>query len=323
MINNEGVTNPKITVLMSTYNGEKYLLQQLESIKKQKNVQVRLIVRDDGSNDKTIGILETFQKELNEENSIMSMDYKRGNNKGAKESFLDLIFETHDTEFIALADQDDVWDEDKLESAIRVMMKNTDLQNEPVLYMSNLRIVDSDLNFIRYNKVAAPNINCFNSFFELWCTGCTMVYNKRMERLICHHRPKNVIMHDAWIGFIGYQLGKTVYDVIPHISYRQHENNVVGVKLSNNIFEFVMNGIKNLVNVFSKTDRVSMQETAEEYICFYKDILDKEQLHRAEEVAYYKSSPRRRLRFFLDRRFSIMPLYHDIYYHLLILAGRF
>ena len=316
------VLTPEITVLMSTYNGHDYLREQLDSIMAQKDVIVHLCVRDDGSSDDTRDILELFKTELEKKSSAMTMTVEYGQNKGAKESFFDLMFNHKNADFIALSDQDDVWDDDKLISAIRFMQMHSNVKEEPVLYTGNLRLVDRNLRFIRKNREYAPNINEYNSFFELWCTGCTTVYNRKMADLICHHRPRNVEMHDSWEGFIGYQMGKVLYDITPHISYRQHGDNVMGVNLEKNKIKKTLKSIVSSYRQLHEENRITVEKRTKEYIHFYKDILSKEQLNRAIEVGYYKKSWWTRLRLFNDRRFSIRPKSHDLNYRMFILLGK-
>ena len=101
-----------VVVLLSTYNGERYLRQQLESLINQKEVAVRILVRDDGSSDGTVKILDEFSADK-------KLEYYRGNNIGAADSFIDLLFSAPISSFYALCDQDDIWDDDKLSVAVK------------------------------------------------------------------------------------------------------------------------------------------------------------------------------------------------------------
>ena len=133
--------NRRILVLVSTYNGERYLSQQLDSILNQKGVNVSVLVRDDGSSDNTIRILEDYEKRN------QNLHYYQGTNVGPIMSFFDLLNQAKGYEYYAFCDQDDVWDDDKLSSAILLLDKEPD--SLPVLYCSNLKVVDENLNFCR------------------------------------------------------------------------------------------------------------------------------------------------------------------------------
>ena len=127
----------KVAVLMSTYNGEQFLREQLDSILDQENVDLNLYVRDDGSNDHTIDILSEYADKHS------NVHFYRGDkNLGACGSFLELLSKEYDADYFALADQDDIWDKDKISVAIEKL--KTLPADKPALYHSNLRIVDQD-----------------------------------------------------------------------------------------------------------------------------------------------------------------------------------
>ena len=139
-------TNPSILVLMSTYNGELYLPEQIESIMQQKDVNVSLLIRDDGSKDNTENIVKQFQGKY--PNRI---DFYRGKNLGPAKSYLDLIKTAKKYEYYAFADQDDYWEKEKLNRAIS-KIKDANNKNGKV-YLSSLHLVDKDLNHISYSKI--------------------------------------------------------------------------------------------------------------------------------------------------------------------------
>ena len=212
-----------ITVLMSTYNGGKYLQEQIKSILRQKDVSVRLIIRDDGSTDETLDILRIYQ----ESNPNIVIEPKT-NNMGPCKSFLYLISKYNDDEYFALADQDDIWDEDKLTTAIN-KIQELGASGKPVLYYSNLRIVDAEGTFCRLSHNAPHTAKRrFAAFVENLATGCTVVYNKNLADIAHNIRPDDYSMHDAWLYTVTKLFGSVIYDFAPHINYRQHGANQVG-----------------------------------------------------------------------------------------------
>ena len=203
----------KVQVLMSTYNGEKYLREQIDSILAQKGVEVHLLVRDDGSKDKTIKILREYN----------NIELLEANNVGATNSFFALITLAGDYDFYAFADQDDVWDEEKLIIAIQKL----DEYVCPAIYSSNTRLVDGNLNFIR-NETLKPITTLGSAIVKNYVTGCTAVFNAQLMRYLKQYTPKNAPFHDWWANLVCLSVGGvSVYDYEPHMNYRQHENNVV------------------------------------------------------------------------------------------------
>lgn len=210
----------KVQVLMSTYNGEKYLKEQIESILNQEEVEVSLLIRDDGSKDKTIEIIGKLADKNN------NITFYKGENLGPARSFMDLINKSDEVNYYAFADQDDVWEPKKLISAINKLKED----NKPELYMSALEIVDEELNPIEIKKVSGNF--CFEGeMIKNFATGCTMVFNKRLRDIIKSYNPNYIIMHDSWITRVCYAIGGTVIvDDNAYIKYRQHASNVLGYK---------------------------------------------------------------------------------------------
>ncbi len=211
----------KITVLMSTYNGEKYIEEQLESLLNQVGVDLNILIRDDGSTDNTIKILEKYQK------NNKQIKWYANNHLGASKSFLDLLKNSPETEFYAFCDQDDVWDKDKLLQAISYLTKFP--EDTPNLYYCGQRLVDKDLNFISNHYVDNKRSD-YTNFLISNVAGCTLVINKSLRDKVNMKTPNFILMHDSWIFKICLALGGNYYvDPKPHLFYRQHGNNAVGL----------------------------------------------------------------------------------------------
>lgn len=138
---------------MSTYNGEKYLEQQIENIFAQVgDIEIRLLIRDDGSTDNSVDIIRACQKKYGK------LEYAQGKNLGSNKSFWTLIKNAPDCyDYYAISDQDDVWDVDKLSSAIGMIKKRLKNGKTGVLYFSNLKVVDENLNFCRNSHSVSRN----------------------------------------------------------------------------------------------------------------------------------------------------------------------
>ncbi len=215
----------KICVLMSTYNGEKYLIEQIESILTQKDVEVTLVVRDDGSSDSTILILNEYQR-------LRKLSLVRdGFNLGPACSFMKLLYETEGFDYYAFADQDDIWHKEKLITAVSMIRG---YENIPALYCSNQWILEEGkIKGLRFNHTEHGIVQaiCGNVF-----SGCTMVFNKKLSDILkqVNNRPSIDVlksrMHDTWVIAVAECTGIVVYDENSYIEYRIHANNTVGLK---------------------------------------------------------------------------------------------
>ena len=212
---------PSVAVLLSTYNGTKFLKEQLESLRAQQGVSVRLCVRDDGSSDDTPAILRRYREMWPDLN-----DVSYGPNLGVAASFLQLLRTApEDADYYAFCDQDDVWLPRKLARAIKILSS----MDGPALYCSNITCVAEDLRML-----GTPPPHRDHRFqhllFENIATGCTLVLNPAARALINSQLPsRNVVMHDWWCALIVAALGNLYYDPEPSLLYRQHGGNLVGM----------------------------------------------------------------------------------------------
>lgn len=299
-----------ITVLLSTYNGEKFIREQIDSLLQQEDVELQILARDDGSSDTTLSILEEYS------NKFANFNYYHNVNLGPAKSFLDLIKNAPDTEYYALCDQDDYWDKDKLKIAIS-RLKELD-NNKPNLYYSNLRIVDENLTFYRFSHDSEFfNPNKYSALTENLCTGCTAVFNKTAQELLKNNIPNFCTMHDTWIYILCKFLGNTVYDSEPHISYRQHSGNVVGAYLKKSKYALYK---ERLFRIFKKGLQPRYMNAKSFYECF-GTLLDEEDKRRVLKVVNYKNSIKDRASLFFDKDISASSFYGNLRFRLHVLWG--
>lgn len=210
-----------VAVLMSTYNGEKYIKEQIESILGQENVSVEIFIRDDGSIDHTVDIVEKYD----------NINIIRGENIGVGNSFMELVYKVPNSfEFYAFADQDDIWLNNKMEKGIEKIRH----QKGPILYCSNQRLIDkygSEIG-VRFNR--NPDLSSEKIFVQNSATGCTMIWNRELQNILLKKRPAKELLysriHDVWVAMVASICGTIIYDKNGYILYRQHENNVVGAR---------------------------------------------------------------------------------------------
>lgn len=212
----------KVLVLMATYNGEKYLQEQLDSLYAQLDIDIDILARDDGSKDST-------QKILEENSKTHKLAWYQGKHKNVSKGFFELMQKAAKLEydFYAFCDQDDVWDPDKLKIAVTTIENNP--ENKPALYYSGQRLVDENLSFIedhRLNDERTLKTRFVLSDFA----GCTGVFNKILLSEVIKFEPEYMLMHDTWILRICLALGgKVVVDPEPRMNYRQHTGNTLGL----------------------------------------------------------------------------------------------
>lgn len=218
----EGGWMKKILVIMATYNGEKYLEEQLNSILQQKNVCVDILVRDDGSSDSTVTILNRYR-----ENG--KLEWYTGEHLNVANGFFDLMLKAKqkESDYIAFSDQDDVWDIDKLTVAVDKLDKFD--QNVPNLYYCGQNLVDEELRPIAVHELN-KNRTLKTRFIMSDFAGCTGVFNRALLDAVTSYKPNYMLMHDTWILKICIALGgNVVVDSHAHMQYRQHGGNTVGL----------------------------------------------------------------------------------------------
>lgn len=214
-----------ITVLLSTYNGCRYLNSQIESLVHQTYPNLDILVRDDGSTDSTLEFLKTEQ--ANAKLDILG----NHNNLGVTGSFFELLRHAAliDTEYVAFCDQDDIWLPTKIEAAISALSSFPDT---PSLYCCRQEFVDEHLNHLGFSSIPRK-IGFGNALFENIAVGCTMVLNRRAVDLLCQQRlPNEVYVHDWWCYLVLSCFGKIIFDDQPLIKYRQHSGNAIGASSS-------------------------------------------------------------------------------------------
>lgn len=276
-----------IDILMATCNGEKYLKPQLDSILRQSRENWRLIIRDDCSTDETVTIIKEYQQMRPEQIFLIQADKPSGS---AQNNFFALM-EYAASDYIAFADQDDIWLNDKLEL---IYNKLKELEREygteiPLMVHTDLTVVDENLKPINSSLFAMQNMdatgNNLNHFIVQKCaTGCTMMVNQALLNLVTQ-KPKHAVMHDMWLALIAAAFGKIGFIDKATILYRQHENNANGAKK-----------VKSLKYIFGKLTRikgihqslVAEYRQAEEFLEIYWSKLSAEQCQMLKTYAGFE-----------------------------------
>ena len=233
----------KVDILLATYNGAQFLTEQLDSILNQSFKDFRLIISDDNSTDNTKKILDDYKEK--DERIIV---YKQKKNLGIVKNF-EFLLEKVEAELFMFSDQDDIWNEKKIEKSIDRLEKT-----KADLVYSDLEVVDKDLKttYKSYWKLKGlyRKIKKYNNFDSLYLnnfmTGCTMMCKSSfIPKIIPMPNTSKFILHDYWVALMVSQEGKIAYIKEPLIKYRQHKNNKIGSRKESDTFK-TLDEIRNL-----------------------------------------------------------------------------
>lgn len=207
----------KVAIVLSTYNGEKYLREQIDSILNQTYTNFELIVRDDGSKDDTVKIIKEYIEKSDKEITLIE-----GKNLGFIKSFFDLL-KRADADYYSFADQDDIWLPNKIELAVNSLNK---LDNtKPNMAFSNVDYYDTEMNFMGKGDSSGKKPSFLNSLYECINQGMTMVINKKARDHIINNLPEKCFFHDWWTYMICTAFGSVVQDDVVTVKYRRAKTN--------------------------------------------------------------------------------------------------
>lgn len=207
--------NKKVAVLISTYNGEKYLKEQLDSILNQTYQNIEIMIRDDGSKDTTLEIIKEYQKKYH---NIMLQE---GENLGFLRSFFKLL-EFENADYFAFCDQDDVWLENKIELAVQELEKADEAQ--PNMVFGNSDYYDESMNFIGKGE-EHKTFSFKNSLYECVAQGMTMTINNEARKIILANIPEKCLFHDWWTYMVCSGMGNIFYNDETVVKYRRLPKN--------------------------------------------------------------------------------------------------
>ena len=220
-----------IDIILSTYNGTRYLTEQLESVLKQTYQNWHLIVRDDGSTDDTVEIAKRYAAQF--PGRITYIDDRE--NLGACRSFAKLLSETK-ASYVMFCDQDDVWLPHKIEITLNKMlaMELECGKAVPILVHTDLQVVDSNLKLLdasywNYRKIDPSRDRLNYLLSQNIVTGCAMMINSALREKV-KYIPQEALMHDWWLALIAAVFGRIFHISEATICYRQHGKNTLGAK---------------------------------------------------------------------------------------------
>ena len=301
---------PSICVMLASYNGEKFIQEQIDSILRQEGVIIKLVIRDDGSKDNTLQIIDKYSNNK-------SIKIVKGQNIGPANNFYKLLGDAYESDFYAWSDQDDIWDVDKLLNSVNKIAKfSTD---KPALYYSASRTVDINKKLLGIIGESSPSLTYGAALIRSNAQGSTFVFNNALMRVARLYTPefkKCAILHDAWLHRVCLAVdGVVVHDSIPHMSYRIHGSNVLAKlpsnKLKDRLITFFSNGT---INYHSKV--------ANQLLVGYGQYMSEDNYRLTYDLANYRDQIASKMRVLFSSRYKVGVLKEDMIFKIRVLFNR-
>lgn len=300
----------KALVLISTYNGEQYIDQQIKSVIEQTHNHVDILIRDDGSTDQTSVKLSQWTKQTDRITLIKS------NNVGVVSSFMHLIQEASDDyDYYCFCDQDDVWLPNKVNNAVTMLAE----YQIPAMVCTATQMVDTELNMLNiWPYEPSKPISFNNAVIENIAVGATITFNKGAMKLLKDKNidPSKLIMHDWWVYLVVSAFGVVLFDPNPSIFYRQHTSNLVGGNRS-----LVHKWIKRLKILYVSSRFKSLKEQALEFYKHYKYQLSNDHREQLELFVSDRNSLQLRVNFVKKSKLYRQSWFEQRLFQFLILTG--
>lgn len=265
-----------------------------------------ILVRDDGSKDKTVEILNKYQ----EENKLR---WYNGENLRSAKSFMDLVRKSGEYQYYAFSDQDDYWKKNKLKRAIE-QLKEYD--NIPAIYFCQKEIVDENLKKMKYKNYNSI-VSFETSLVRNIVTGCTMVINNKLMKILKEYTPEYIEMHDSWIYRVCLAVGgKAIFDQEENIMYRQHGNNVIGANESWN------SKLKRRINSFIHNTRKRSKTVTESKKGYYNEMTE-ENKKCIDQLDNYNKSLKNKINIIKNKKFKTEDKERNFIFKIAILLNKF
>ena len=268
-----------VDILLATYQGEKFLSTQLDSILGQTFQDFTVYISDDGSTDNTKKIIGNFLEQYPTKIKVVQSS---SGLSSAKSNFFFLLSQST-SDYAMFCDQDDFWEKDKIQVSLDKIqnLEKENGNNTPILVHTDLSVVDENLkllhkSFFEYQNLDYKNTSLKGLMVQNSVTGCTVIINRSAKDLVRNTASDKIIMHDWWIALICSAFGIVDFLLTPTIKYRQHSNNEVGAKDAKSV--------EYLISKISKSD-VAKQN-------FKNCLLQAEQFLQSIKKSYHLNKSR-------------------------------
>ena len=309
---NSAGTNKRIQILMSTYNGEKYLREQLDSFVNLDNFEeVKVLIRDDGSTDSTLEILDEYRLKY-------GFEIIKGINIGLNKSMMNLFKECDmECDYFAYSDQDDVWLSDKLILASNMLDKMP--KEKPLLFSSCSEVVDQNLKFISNTDYPSRGTDFYNAMIQNIARGHTQVFNLEMVKEIRNKQfnIEEIYYIDWWIYLIATGIGKSIFSYEPTVKYRQHEENILGYK-SNPISD-----LRKKITLVLRDECRAMANQLREFRNTYRNVLPYEFIDELNSYYDNQSSIIKRVKYVINTNVYRQSFLQTLAFKVLYVIGKY
>ena len=283
----------KVNILMSTYNGQQFLAEQIRSIQEQSYTDWTLFIRDDGSSDNTKEILKDFERQ---DSRIHIIDSDKSDNLGVIKSFHKLV--NHDrADYYFFSDQDDVWLPNKLELSLKEAQNY--LADLPLMVYMDLKVVNQDLKIMTESMVKSQshhaNTELVQELTENTVTGGVAMINHALAEM--WQETDDILMHDWYLALLASAFGNLVFIDQPGELYRQHSDNVLGARTLSKrfkkwirphiLFAVYWDLIKNSQKQARHLLQMPLSQSNRELIEAFVTIMDKPMLERFRILRKY------------------------------------
>ncbi len=267
--------------------------------------KLQILIRDDGSSDGTWQLLQRYA------DHHRHIHITKGPNLGAAQSFLRLVeHASPHADYMAFSDQDDVWNPDKVSTAISQLEAHNN-KNSPILYCSRVTMTDTALNPVRPSDLPKRGLSFANALVETSVHGCTMVFNRQLGKFLLDQLPRYCSMHDSWVYLLATAFGDVIYDPKPSMLFRRHHHNTSSIPL--NTFARVRVQWQRIRSRGADRPRVRQ---AEEFYRLYGTLLSNDLEKMIKQFLVSRESLSKRLKYVINT-----PLYHQSFLGNLLLKG--
>lgn len=304
----------KINIVMSTYNGEQFLAEQIDSIQQQTFKDWQLLIRDDGSSDQTPEIIKSF---VAQDPRIIFINEHDCENLGVVKNFFTLI--KHDkADYYFFSDQDDVWLEDKLETMLAVARQYPD--QLPLLFYTDLCVVNQNLQVMNQSMIRSQshhaNTELVQELTENTVTGGVAMINHALAEQ--WRTLDNIIMHDWYLALLAAAIGKLVYIDQPGELYRQHDNNVLGARTFTKRLKNWLSGPSKMLEKYWWLIHASQAQA--DKILQENELGDEQEAVIRNYIALERLSLSQRIRVLRQYKYAKNKWFHTMIFRLLIMT---
>lgn len=301
----------KIQILLSTYNGEKYLREQLDSFLSLENYDdVKVLVRDDGSTDSTRDILIEYR-------DSHGFEIILGENVGVNMSFHQLLLGADpECEYFAFSDQDDVWLPNKLSRAVERLSEDGGHQ-APKLYCACSYLTDENLEINGHTLIPKKKLSFYNAMVQNVAVGHTQVFNRELLILLSREFSEDMGITDHWAYLLASTAGQVVYDKEPTTFYRQHGNNLIGYGHS-----FLVSFKNRIKRAFSSVPQEKTRQL-EAFLDCYGEDMDIEHKKELENFLSSQKNVFKRLSYLCGSRVYRQTLAETLVFYIMYFFGRY